>query len=203
MFPLGSVLFPYMPLQLRVFEERYLIMLKELLSSDSAEFGVVLIERGQEVGGGEQRFDTGTIAQVVELAADEGVVQLAAQGEHRIQVLDWLPEEPFPRAEVRPLPDLVWDSELHSQLDRTEGVVRRALALASEFDQTQWWADIELADEPLQRCWQLAGIAPLGPLDQLALLRSTSTEQLLVTLARLSREATEAWAAPWGSNEDS
>ena len=51
MFPLSSVLFPYMPLRLRVFEERYLIMLAELLKNEDAQFGVVLIERGWEVGG--------------------------------------------------------------------------------------------------------------------------------------------------------
>jgi len=38
MFPLGSVLFPYMPLRLRVFEERYLIMLAELLRNEDARF---------------------------------------------------------------------------------------------------------------------------------------------------------------------
>ena len=36
-------------------------MLSTLLQSDNAEFGVVLIERGQEVGGGEQRFGIGTV----------------------------------------------------------------------------------------------------------------------------------------------
>ena len=36
MFPLGSVLFPYMPLRLRVFEERYLIMLADLLKTEEA-----------------------------------------------------------------------------------------------------------------------------------------------------------------------
>jgi Lon protease-like protein len=54
MFPLGSVLFPHMPLPLRVFEERYLVMLSRILADDPAEFGVVLIERGQEVGGGDR-----------------------------------------------------------------------------------------------------------------------------------------------------
>jgi len=48
MFPLNSVLFPYMPLRLRVFEERYLMMLADLLQREDARFGVVLIERGRE-----------------------------------------------------------------------------------------------------------------------------------------------------------
>ncbi|MBT5730786.1 MAG: peptidase S16, partial [Microbacteriaceae bacterium] len=46
MFPLGSVLFPAMPLALRVFEERYLKMMGAVLDNQPSEFGVVLIERG-------------------------------------------------------------------------------------------------------------------------------------------------------------
>ena len=48
MFPLGSVLFPYTPLPLRVFEPRYLTMIGHLLDDDDPQFGVVLIERGHE-----------------------------------------------------------------------------------------------------------------------------------------------------------
>ena len=80
MFPLGSVLFPHMPLRLRVFEERYLLMLSELIQAEDARFGVVLIERGFEVGGGEHRFDIGTVAQIVQLGAEDGCVGLTAQG---------------------------------------------------------------------------------------------------------------------------
>ena len=57
MFPLASVLFPGMPMALRVFEDRYLVMMSRVLQQDSPEFGIVLIERGSEAGGGEQRFD--------------------------------------------------------------------------------------------------------------------------------------------------
>ena len=72
MFPLGSVLFPAMPLALRVFEERYLKMMGSILDNQPSEFGVVLIERGLEVGGGDQRFDIGTTARVLQIEAPEG-----------------------------------------------------------------------------------------------------------------------------------
>ena len=55
MFPLGTVLLPAMPFALNVFEPRYLKMMGDLLETDAPEFGIVLIERGHEVGGGEQR----------------------------------------------------------------------------------------------------------------------------------------------------
>ncbi|MET1002223.1 MAG: LON peptidase substrate-binding domain-containing protein, partial [Acidimicrobiia bacterium] len=51
MFPLGSVLFPHALLPLHVFEPRYRVMMRHCLEGDK-EFGVVLIERGSEVGGG-------------------------------------------------------------------------------------------------------------------------------------------------------
>jgi uncharacterized protein len=189
MFPLGSVLFPYMPLRLRVFEERYLIMLAELLKSEDARFGVVLIERGQEVGGGEQRFGVGTIAEITQLGAQEGSVGLVAQGGRRFEVTQWLENAPHPRAEIRELPDLEWDARLSDLRDETEQLVRRTLTVASEFAENVRPADIELSSDPAAAAWQLAAISPLNPLDQIGLLRATSFEELLGRVAELTREA--------------
>jgi len=48
-----------------------------------------------------------------------------------------------------------------------EALVRATIARASEFVEIPWSADIALSDEPAERIWQVAGIAPLGSLDQL------------------------------------
>jgi uncharacterized protein len=197
MFPLGSVLFPHMPLRLRVFEERYLIMLADLLKTDQARFGVVLIERGSEVGGGEQRFRIGTLAEITQLGAQQGFVGLVARGGRRFTVTRWLDDAPHPRAEVAELPDLNWDPGLAALRADTERLVRRTLAMASEFAENVWPADIELADDPAVAAWQLAAIAPLGTLDQLELLQASSFDQLLTRLAELTTEALAAFQAPW------
>ena len=105
MFPLGSVLFPHMPLALRVFEERYVVMLSRVLQDDPPEFGVVLIERGQEVGGGEKRFSVGTVARITELAGDGGIIGIVAEGGRRVAITEWLEDDPHPAADVRPIPD--------------------------------------------------------------------------------------------------
>src|SRR5438128_11540018 len=100
MFPLGTVLFPHALLPLHVFEPRYRLMTERVLRGDR-EFGVVLIERGSEVGGGDVRFGTGTVARIVEAAElPDGRWVLVTIGTRRIRVLDWLAEEPYPRAEV-------------------------------------------------------------------------------------------------------
>lgn len=197
MFPLGSVLFPHMPLLLRVFEPRYLVMLSRLLESDTAEFGVVLIERGQEVGGGEHRFSVGTVATVTEMGTADGTLALVAQGGRRIEVVDWLPEDPHPVAEVRVLPELIWSEDDRGALENAERVVRRSLARASEFVEGSWSADVALSDDPAEASWQLAGIAPLGELDQVALLRSTSFGSLLASVSELTAAAGEIVAPAW------
>lgn len=197
MFPLGSVLFPHLPLHLRVFEERYLVMLSQLLETDTAEFGVVLIERGQEVGGGEHRFNTGTVAQITELGVQEGFVALMAQGERRFEVAEWLPEDPYPRADICELPDLEWDERLRPLWTQAERLVRRTLAQASEFTQQQWPADVQLSEAPVAAAWQLAGIAPVGALDRVSLLRAESVEELLTRVIETTTEAAESFSAPW------
>ena len=197
MFPLGAVLFPHMPLALRVFEERYIVMLSQILVDDPAEFGVVLIERGQEVGGGEQRFSFGTVAQILQIEAAEDYLALVAQGDRRVEVVEWRADEPFPSAEVRELDELEWDDYLQPLRDRAEHEVRRALALASEFADMPWAASVEISDDPVQAAWQLAAISPLGPLDQVTLLRSTSMEQLLLLIVKLTVAAAETLGDRW------
>ncbi|KGJ72622.1 peptidase S16 [Cryobacterium roopkundense] len=197
MFPLGSVLFPFMPIQLRVFEERYLVMLARVLQAEPAEFGVVLIERGQEVGGGEHRFRYGTVARITQVGADENVVALIAQGDRRIEVVEWLAEDPHPLARVREVADLEWDDSLLPLREEAEKTVRRALARASEFVDQQWAADVELSHDPVAAIWQLAAIAPVGPLDQVALLQASTAEALLTAVIDLTVSALATLGDEW------
>ena len=165
MFPLGSPLLPGQPLPLQVFEPRYLAMLRDIAEGEG-EFGVVLIERGFEVGGGDARFSVGCVASIEQARAmPDGRVRLLARGQERVEVLDWLPDDPYPRAEVRRLPDLMWSGEHTALLAGTERTVRRALTLMSEYREQVWPADIALADDPVTRAWQLAWVAPIGAID--------------------------------------
>lgn len=190
-FPLGSVLFPSMPAALRIFEERYIVMLSKVLGEEPSEFGIVLIERGSEVGGGEQRFPIGTVAQITQVEASEGFIGLVAQGSRRIEIVEWLDDDPHPQAEVRELPELGWQDSLQPLREQAEQLVRRTIAQASEFVEQQWPADIVLDDDPVAAVWQLAGIAPVGPLDQVTLLRSATLEELLRGIIEATEGAAE------------
>jgi len=201
MFPLGSVLFPGMPLPLRVFEPRYVEMLSSVLGETEHEFGVVLIERGSEVGGGDVRFGVGTVARIVSVEqTEEGLIVLLATGAARFEVVRWLQDDPFPRAQVRELPALELDESTPSDLSAAEAVVRATIARASEFVELAWPADTELSPEVAQRIWQVAGIAPLNSLDQYALLRSRTAPELLARLVEDTQGADVLFTAGWGSD---
>ena len=179
MFPLGSVLMPAMPLPLRIFEPRYLKLLGDLMASEKPEFGVVLIERGDEVGGGEKRMALGTIASVINIGTTEEFYGLESVGTQRFRVTNWLPDDPYPLAVIELIPDLIWDDTLLDSKNQLETKVRQLLAFASEFTNLQFGAATALSDDPMEACWQLAGILPIGELDQLDLLSSESTEELI------------------------
>ncbi|WP_089909622.1 LON peptidase substrate-binding domain-containing protein [Leifsonia sp. 21MFCrub1.1] len=192
MFPLGSVLFPFVPIPLRVFEPRYLTMVGRLLDEDEPEFGVVLIERGPEAGGGDQRASVGTMARLVSAAARADDLLIIAVGTRRVTVERWVDDDPYPQAELSTLPDLEWSEELAPLRTEAEAVVRRVIARVADPDSD---ADIELADDPVAAVWQLAAIAPLGEYDRYTLLRSTSMGGLLRQLIDLTIEAEELWSA--------
>lgn len=179
MFPLGSVLLPAMPLSLRIFEERYLKLLGDLVLEDNPEFGVVLIERGPEVGGGEKRMEIGTIASVLNIGTLDQFYGIESAGTQRFRVNAWLPDNPYPMADVDFLPDLIWDGTLLPSRVHLETKVRNLLTLASEFGDLQFGANTEFSDDPIEACWQLAGVLPVGPLDQIDLLESSSAQELI------------------------
>ena len=179
MFPLGSVLFPSMPLTLRIFEERYLKLLGDLMGAESPAFGVVLVSRGSEVGGDDGRMSIGTVASVTQIGTTDEFLGLESFGSQRFSVNEWLPDDPYPIAEIEMIPDLVWDDTLMPARVHLETSVRKLLAFASEFGELQFGADIELSEDPMSACWQLAGILPIGELDRYDLLTSQSAEELI------------------------
>lgn len=179
MFPLSTVLMPAMPLSLRIFEDRYLKLTGDLILEENPEFGVVLIARGPEVGGGEKRLEIGTVASVTDIGTLDQFYGIEAIGTQRFRVNAWLPDDPYPLADIDFLPDLIWNDSLASARVHLESKVRNLLVLASEFGDLQYGPDTELSDDPMDSCWQLAGVLPVGPLDQVDLLNSQSADELI------------------------
>ncbi len=170
MFPLGSVLLPGMALPLHVFEDRYRALVRHCLDGD-APFGVTLIERGSEVGGGDQRFGVGTLARIVEARElDDGRFALIAVGTDRVTVEEWLADDPYPRARTQAWPDVGPSGPLDALAAELGPRLRRLLAMATEMGVAAAPATVDLDDDPVTRGWQAIGYAPLGSLDRHRLL---------------------------------
>jgi uncharacterized protein len=174
MFPLGTVLLPGAALPLQVFEPRYRALVHDCLAGDR-EFGVVLIERGSEVGGGDTRFDVGCVARIAEaLEVADGRWALMTVGIRRIRVTRWLDDAPYPRAEVEEWPDPAPGEEVEPTRAVVEALLRRVLALAAELGDAVAPAVAGVADDVVLASYQLAARAPIGPLDRLAMLGAPS-----------------------------
>src|SRR5882724_11018467 len=127
MFPLGTVLLPFAHLPLHIFEPRYRALVKDCLAGDG-EFGVVLIERGHEVGGGDVRFGVGTVARILQTAElPDGRWLVDAVGTDRFRVTEWLPEDPYPQALVEPLDDEPFDAAPEAEAAERRTAVERRL----------------------------------------------------------------------------
>jgi uncharacterized protein len=206
MFPLSTVLFPDGALPLHVFEPRYLALLRDCLAGGQGgglsnplrfgtgaqwmpperSFGVVLISRGSEVGGGDERFDLGTAARIDRMAgAGGGRRYVLAHGVERIRVLSWLDDDPYPRAVVEPQPSEVTDRDADS-VSAAESVVRRLRSLLSELGELPALPfELPLARDADVASWQMCELAPLTPLDRQRLLSTDAVCERMALLAEL------------------
>lgn len=190
-FPLPEItFFPSTVLPLHVFEARYRFMMRDVMQADR-EFGVVLIERGSEVGGGDIRFAVGTLARVVRAEElPDGRYFVAAVGISRIRVEDWLPDDPYPRAHVVDLPDESSGPQ-SSIRDAVETLLREVLDLWARVDPAVPPIEVALADDPGRAAFEAAALSPIGPLDAQRLLEAPDANARLTLLGGLLVERAE------------
>ncbi len=183
MFPLQSALLPGESLPLRIFEPRYARLVQDCLGAAEPEFGVVLISRGSEVGGDDARNDVGALARIVHhVDLGDGQYELLAQVGDRLRVRSWLPDDPYPRAQVTRWPDepVLGPDELvlGPDDDRIGQVVDAILALYQRMARARGGqlrpdllaVDPETAADPGRHLYALAARVPMGQADRYAVL---------------------------------
>jgi len=187
MFPLGAVLLPGSSMPLHVFEPRFQTMIERCLGGTRApEFGVVLIERGSEVGGGDTRGTIGTAGRIVEATRfDDGRWALLITGTTRIRVERWLADDPYPQAEVSEIVEPPLSSTGEQDFATMVTLLRRVLAMTCELGDSSAPATIEFATELVLGSFQAAASAPLGPADQQRVLEATGASERIALLHRL------------------
>ncbi|BBX05016.1 LON peptidase substrate-binding domain-containing protein [Mycolicibacterium moriokaense] len=189
MFPLQVAMLPGEELPLRIFEPRYTAMISECLATDDPAFGVVLIAAGREVGGGDIRSDVGAMAHIVE-AADfgDGRYRLRCAMGERIKVLEWQPDDPYPRAAVEPWPDEPGESV---DVDAIRDIEDRMVALFERIAQARGAqvvgrdivAGADASGEASTWLYALASRLPMGQADRYAVLAAPSVAARVTALS--------------------
>ena len=183
LFPLNMVLFPGGPLPLRIFETRYVDMVRRCMREDGA-FGVVLIREGNEVGPA-ATVAVGTMAKIMDFdSLPDGLLGLSCVGQQRFRLLkrstqtdglnlgevEWLNPEP-----VMPVP------ERHLRLAVLLETVLPQLGGA--------YADIDMRlDDAAWVGHRLAEILPIPPLDKQRCLELDDPIERLDILAPMAQE---------------
>ncbi len=86
LFPLNTVIFPGGALPLRIFEPRYLDMVKKCMREEHG-FGIVLIKSGLETGRAADVHHTGTLCRICDWETlPDGLLGITAYGENRIKI---------------------------------------------------------------------------------------------------------------------
>jgi Lon protease-like protein len=187
LFPLNIVLFPDGPLPLRIFETRYVDMVRRCMR-EGRGFGVALIREGREVGMGEtDTYEVGTLATITDFhQLPDGLLGLSCVGQQRfgiqarsrqadglhlaeVQWLDAEPAVPVPPRHAR-LPELLRAvlpqlgevcTGIQMRLDDAAWVGHRlAEILPIPLGDKQSYLEM---DDPVERLDRLAPIAPKVP----------------------------------------
>ena len=188
LFPLNTVLFPGMPLQLHIFEERYKRMI-QLCLDERQPFGVVLIRHGREALGplAEPHY-VGCTARILEVESlSEGRMNIVALGQQRFRVLSLDYEQPYLVGKVELYPIEALDAHSLSEKGRLlHPWVRRYMEILSEASD----ADLDpehLPTDPLVLAYLAAVLLQIPPDQKQSLLASAQATDLLSNIYDIYR----------------
>ncbi|GFG52763.1 ATP-dependent protease [Mycolicibacterium agri] len=188
MFPLEQAMLPGEELPLRIFEPRYTALVSDCLATDDPSFGVVLIEAGREVGGGDTRSDVGAMAHITDVADfGDGRYRLKCVMAERIRVIEWHPDNPYPQAAIEVWPDEPGEpvsvDAIRDIEDRMAALFERiARARGADIAGRDILAGADDAPDAAMWLYGLAARLPMGQADRYAVLAAPTVAARLAAL---------------------
>ncbi len=206
LFPLNTVLFPGMPIQLHIFEPRYRLMVRRC--QDQGEpFGVVLIQKGLEAYGPlAEPVQVGCAARIAEVTPlEDGRMNLTALGDERFHIVQLKHDQLYLLGEVESLP-----LERPHSLDILRGMrqllpwVKNYLGLVSRLDTHDPLnlAEIDLPEDPQLLLYLAASLLQVPASEKQPLLETAAASDLLAQLLRLYRRENAVLQQTLGQNEN-
>lgn len=178
LFPLNTVLFPGGLLPLRIFETRYIDMVRGCLRADSG-FGVCMIREGAEVGQAAETQPVGTLAMIADWEGrPDGLLGITARGERRFRILrTWVQPDQLLMGEVAWLAEPA-ATPLPEEFLSLANLAERILTELGE-------PYASLPREPHNAVWVGARLAELLPVDHAVKQRMLETDDPLARLFML------------------
>ncbi len=205
LFPLHTVLFPGIPIQLHIFEPRYKLMIRTCMDKN-LPFGVVLIHQGTEAMGPlAEPHTTGCTARIVDVTPLEGGrLNLTAVGDERFRVLKLDTSRSYLVGQVEGQP-----FENHRLLDILRGQrdlhrwIHRYLELLSHTsDQELDLVGLELPEEPMPLIYLAASLLQLPAIEKQHLLERSTIGDLYHEVKRLYRRETSILSRCLATKQD-
>jgi Lon protease-like protein len=195
LFPLGTVLFPGLPLPLHIFEPRYRQLVRDLLDGPQpGRFGVIAIRQGRETGvaGVSALYEIGCTATLRRVTKyDDGRFDLFTVGTQRFRLTGLDDSRPYLQAEVELLGESAGDEAAAAQ---AAGTVQRAFGMYLEALRQREGTEgdtPELPDDPILLSYLVAASMILDLAVRQALLAEPDAAHRLGSeRALLAREIT-------------
>ena len=188
LFPLNTVLFPGMPLNLHIFEERYKRMIQACIES-SAPFGVVLIKHGMESQGPlAEPHEIGCTARIIEIQPlKEGRMNIVALGQQRFRILALNHQENYLVGQVELYPlDESNRKYLKETSNRLYPWVKRYMDVLSQVSDTNLESD-HLPTDPLALAYLAAVLLQVPPDQKQSLLSAQAAADFVREMYDLYR----------------
>ena len=187
----GTVVLPLTMVPLAAGQPRSLRLIDSVASGDRRVVLVMQLDEEQTDAGPDDVRTIGTLATIHQLMRiPDGTVRLAIQGQSRVQITDWVSEEPFLSAKIEPLPEDgdAEDVETTALVRSTLELFQRLVSLVSNLPDELVTAAINI-DEPLALAYLIATNLRMEPEERQDLLElDTIREKLLKLSAFMTKE---------------
>jgi Lon protease-like protein len=190
LFPLNTILFPGMPINIHVFEKRYQIMIDRILKSDPV-FGAVLIRKGTEAFGPlAEPHMYGTVARIIDVEPlDDGHFNITAVGEKRFIIRNISHDQPYLTADINDFPlDYRRPLDVYRRIRPLRNHIQYYLQTLNLIDDVEIdLSELEMPEDPISLLFLAASLLQIPPHEKLPVITASSVLEVCVSVERLYR----------------
>src|SRR6266404_267870 len=179
----NTTLFPETMVPLAVGRQASMAAVEAALSSEEKLLACVSVQPDKTSDGDadpEHLFTIGTLVMIKRMERVEDTLHLIVQGADRIQILEWVQREPFLRARVQILPELIVKNkdQVEAAKRNVQQLIQQALAYLPQVPPEVRMVVLS-ADDPVRLAYFLGSILSLGVDKEQQMLEANTVDDLM------------------------